>query len=105
MTTEQLTWITCGLCGETGPSTAVIRRMTTWHEQAARSLGRPRFDVLDRCRDEQACRGRVEQVLGEPWPIDDRTVATVAVSPPDNPMPPPPAPAAVADEEDIEWMR
>lgn len=103
MTAEQLRLAVCGLCGD---QASVERRPTTWTDEATRELGKKGpWDVVDRCRDEQACRQRVEQVLEAVWPLRDHTVPTVR-EPSENPMPPIAVPAAVAgEEEDIEWMR
>lgn len=103
MTVEQPGLAACGLCGD---MTSVRSRPTRWTPEAAKEQGKKGvYDVVDRCNDAQACRARVEGVMGETWPLDDRTVPTRPADTPPDPMPAPVAPSPVASEEDIEWLR
>lgn len=87
----------CVLCGsETAPRVMAI---VEWLEP----IGREAWSHVPRCVDRAACRERVELVVGEPWPVNDRTPA------PDRPMPsaePPPAvvEATTPIEEVISWL-
>jgi hypothetical protein len=70
-----------------------------WREPIA---GR-RYEHLPRCRDVEACWGRVTSVLGEDWPVND---GRLAKTPPPVPEPmsavePPPADAPM---EDPAWL-
>lgn len=86
----------CVLCG----SETADRVMTTveWIEP----IGNERWSWIPRCVDRPACRYQVEIVLGEPWPINDRTPVPVR---PAEPVATPDVPAPDVDEEEIAWLR
>jgi hypothetical protein len=82
----------CVLCGN-DVGTEVRMQLVEWREP----IGKEIWSHIPRCSDAIACRARVENVLGEPWPIDDDTPAT-------------PKPAAAVEpaadvEELIPWLR
>lgn len=77
----------CVLCGSETAETRM--QLVEWCEP----VGTQRWSVIPRCTDRTACRARVEDVLGEAWPIADGTPAR---DHPD-PMPVEPVPAANAE--------
>jgi len=59
---------TCVLCGHVGDD--VSPGVVAWKQLTERP-----FEAVDRCRDQDACRKRVE-LVGDTWPVDDRTAVT-----------------------------
>jgi hypothetical protein len=89
----------CVLCGSETTDRAM--RLVEWTEP----VGGEAYAHIPTCADRAACRYRVEIVLGEPWPVDDRTPAPVKPTP----DPEPPAPVIEAttqpEEEVIPWLQ
>ena len=72
----------CLLCGSETTETRVM--LVEWSEP----IGNAIWSSVPRCVDRAACRERVERVIGERWPVNDRT-----------PAPPPKV------EEIVPWLR
>lgn len=99
----------CVLCGSETSDRAMS--LVEWTEP----VGNSRYAHIPRCVDRAACRHQVEVVLGEPWPVADRTPAPekpAAVAPvdppPADPLPPEPAAPPVVEpvlEEVLPWRR
>lgn len=71
----------CDLCGLEAHPGDVVTRPVAWIDQVVAEGVKP-WDTVDRCRDFQACRSRVE-AKGERWPVRDVvTQATVEPPPP-----------------------
>ncbi|HEY8819557.1 MAG TPA: hypothetical protein VIM25_12165 [Candidatus Limnocylindrales bacterium] len=86
----------CVLCGN-DVGTAVRMQLVEWREP----IGKETWSYIPRCSEPKACRDRVENVLGEPWPLDGDTPATAKPSAPD-------ASSVVTQsepEEVIPWLR
>lgn len=56
----------CAICGADGQPTRMA--LVEWREP----VGRERFTAVPRCVDRVACRRRVENELGELWPIVEK---------------------------------
>lgn len=86
---------TCLLCGLVDRD--VVRRLA-WFDPP---LPSGEVQAIDRCRDSQACRDRLE-AAGETWPLDDRGKTQPSVRPATPAAGPDPAPretpAAAVDE-------
>lgn len=89
----------CVLCGN-DRVVDVRMQMIRWREPVGSEI----YSTIPRCADSKACRDRIENVLGEPWPIDDGSPATPAKRPAEDPEPAVAAPTADVDEE-IPWLR
>lgn len=57
----------CGICNAIG--VPIRHGLVAWKEPI---FGK--YEDIDRCVDEDACRARVEE-SGEPWPIEERKAA------------------------------
>lgn len=98
----------CVLCGsETSDRTMSL---VEWIEP----VGNSRYAHIPRCVDRAACRHQVEVVLGEAWPVADRTPAPERTyllgdpPPPGDPLPPEVAAPPVVEpeaEEVLPWRR
>jgi NMD protein affecting ribosome stability and mRNA decay len=86
----------CVLCGsETEPR---VMALIEWTEP----ISRERWSHVPRCVNRAGCRERVESVIGEPWPVLDRTPAPPEV----RPVPPEePSPPVAAEEAELPWLR
>lgn len=81
--------VDCGLCGVEGHVGRDIlwARLVEWTEHEQLQAGKPRYEAIARCRDFQACRGRVE-ARGQTWPIVDAvTTATIDLGQPTEELP------------------